>query len=135
MFLTQIWGTILGGFINYAVMISIVAKNKEVLNSANGSNSWSGATLQAYNTNATSWALASYLYKMGGQYWMVPIGIAIGAAAVVVHRIFYQVSNLKQNTGNMTNIHDSSSPRSADLTLPISTCPSLSSTLATFPTI
>ncbi|KAJ5659517.1 OPT oligopeptide transporter [Penicillium longicatenatum] len=90
MFLTQIWGTILGGFINYAVMISIVAKNKEVLNSANGSNSWSGATLQAYNTNATSWALASYLYKMGGQYWMVPIGIAIGAAAVVVHRIFYQ---------------------------------------------
>ncbi|KAJ6017650.1 OPT oligopeptide transporter [Penicillium sp. IBT 35674x] len=90
MFLTQIWGTILGGFINYAVMISIVAKNKEVLNSANGSNSWSGATLQAYNTNATSWALASYLYKMGGEYWMVPIGIAIGAGAVVVHRIFYQ---------------------------------------------
>ncbi|KAJ5892532.1 OPT oligopeptide transporter [Penicillium tannophilum] len=89
MFLTQIWGTILGGFINYAVMISIVAKNKVVLNSANGSNSWSGATLQAYNTNATSWALASYLYKMGGEYWMVPIGIAIGAGAVIVHRIFY----------------------------------------------
>ncbi|KAJ5142152.1 OPT oligopeptide transporter [Penicillium atrosanguineum] len=90
MFLTQIWGTILGGFINYAVMISIVRENKEVLSSTNGSNSWSGATLQAYNTSATSWALASYLYKMGGQYWMVPIGIAIGGASVVVHRIFYQ---------------------------------------------
>ncbi|KAJ6113800.1 OPT oligopeptide transporter [Penicillium sp. IBT 18751x] len=89
MFLTQIWGTILGGFINYAVMISIVRGNKEVLESSNGSNSWSGATLQAYNTNATSWALASYLYKMGGQYWMVPIGIAIGAISVIVHRIFY----------------------------------------------
>ncbi|KAJ5738118.1 OPT superfamily oligopeptide transporter [Penicillium malachiteum] len=89
MFLTQIWGTILGGFINYAVMISIVKENKVVLNSSNGSNSWSGATLQAYNTNATSWALASYLYKTGTQYWVVPIGIAIGAAAVVVHRIFY----------------------------------------------
>lgn len=95
MFLTQIWGTILGGFINYAVMISIVGGNKEVLNSSNGSNSWSGATLQAYNTNATSWALASYLYKMGGQYSMVPIGIAIGAAVVIVHRIFYQVGNLE----------------------------------------
>jgi hypothetical protein len=83
----------LGGFINYAVMISIVRENKEVLSSSNGSNSWSGATLQAYNTNATSWALASYLYKKGGQYFMVPIGIAIGAAAVVVHRIFYQVGN------------------------------------------
>ncbi|KAJ6035895.1 OPT superfamily oligopeptide transporter [Penicillium herquei] len=89
MFLTQIWGTILGGFINYAVMISIVKENKEVLNSSNGSNSWSGATLQAYNTNATSWALASYLYKTGTQYWVVPIGIAIGGAAVVAHRIFY----------------------------------------------
>ena len=94
MFLTQIWGTILGGFINYAVMISIVRQNKEVLNSANGSNSWSGATLQAYNTSATSWALASYLYKMGGQYWMVPVGIAIGGGSVIVHRIFYHVGTL-----------------------------------------
>jgi hypothetical protein len=92
MFLTQIWGTVLGGFINYAVMISIVKSNKEVLASSNGSNSWSGATMQAYNTNATSWALASYLYKIGGQYSMVPIGIVIGAGAVIVHRIFYQVS-------------------------------------------
>ncbi|KAJ5698727.1 OPT superfamily oligopeptide transporter [Penicillium macrosclerotiorum] len=90
MFLTQIWGTMLGGFINYAVMISIVKNNKEVLVSGNGSNSWSGATLQAYNTNATSWALASYLYKAGAQYAMVPIGIAIGGAAVVAHRFFYQ---------------------------------------------
>lgn len=95
MFLTQIWGTILGGFINYAVMISIVRENKEVLNSSNGSNSWSGATLQAYNTSAASWALASYLYKIGGQYWMVPIGIAIGAGTVIVHRIFYHVSTVK----------------------------------------
>lgn len=94
MFLTQIWGTVLGGFINYAVMISIVKGNKAILVEGNGNSSWSGATMQAYNTNATSWALASYLYKTGGQYSMVPVGIAIGAAAVVVHRIFYQVWNL-----------------------------------------
>jgi hypothetical protein len=89
MLLTQMWGTILGGFINYVVMISIVAGNREVLADSNGNSSWSGATLQAYNTNATSWALASYLYKYGAQYWAVPLGLVIGAAAVIVHRIFY----------------------------------------------
>ncbi|KAI1841876.1 hypothetical protein JX266_011954 [Neoarthrinium moseri] len=88
MFLTQIYGTILGGFINYAVMISIVNGNRELLADSDGNSSWSGATMQSYNTNATSWALAKYLYKAGGKYEMVPIGIGIGAGIVVVHRVF-----------------------------------------------
>lgn len=105
MFLTQIWGTVLGGFINYAVMISIVKGNKAILVNGNGNSSWSGATMQAYNSSATSWALASYLYKIGGQYSMVPVGIAIGGAAVVVHRIFYQVWNLDTRfLHNMTDL-------------------------------
>ncbi|OOQ84620.1 oligopeptide transporter [Penicillium brasilianum] len=90
MFLTQMYGTILGAFVNYAIMISIVSGNKELLTSGNGNSAWSGATLQAYNTNATSWALSSYLYKIGRQYELVPLGLLIGAGAVVVHRIFYQ---------------------------------------------
>ncbi|KAI9896379.1 hypothetical protein N3K66_008551 [Trichothecium roseum] len=89
MFLTQIYGTILGGFINYAVMISIVGSNRELLVDGNGNASWSGATLQSYNTNATSWALAGHLYKIGKQYELVPIGIAVGAGVVLLHRIFY----------------------------------------------
>ncbi|KAI1858146.1 hypothetical protein JX265_010814 [Neoarthrinium moseri] len=88
MFLTQIYGTILGGFINYAVMISIVNGNRELLADSDGNSSWSGATMQSYNTNATSWALAKYLYRAGGKYEMVPIGIGIGAGIVVVHRVF-----------------------------------------------
>lgn len=91
MFLTQLYGTILGGFINYAVMISIVSSNKDLLVDGNGNSSWSGATSQAYNTNAASWALAPYLYKIGAQYEIVPIGVAIGGAVVVAHRVFYQV--------------------------------------------
>jgi hypothetical protein len=91
MFLTQVYGTMLGGFINYAVMISIVSGNRALLANGNGNSSWSGATMQAYNTNAASWALAPYLYKIGSEYQMVPIGIAVGAATVVVHRLFYQV--------------------------------------------
>jgi hypothetical protein len=93
MFLTQIWGTILGGFISYAVMISIVTGNRELLVDGNGNSSWSGATMQSYNTNATSWALASYIYKLGARYELVPIGLAVGAGLVVIHRIFYHVCN------------------------------------------
>lgn len=93
MFLTQVYGTVLGGFINYVVMISIVGSNRDVLRNSNGNSSWSGATIQAYNTNATSWALARYLYSIGSIYYVVPVGIAIGAGLVVVHRVVAYVSN------------------------------------------
>ncbi|KAH4840924.1 hypothetical protein HBI88_155800 [Parastagonospora nodorum] len=88
MFMTQIYGTVLGGFINYAVMISIVTGNKKLLADSNGDSSWSGATIQSYNTNATTWALASYLYKQGQAYSIVPFGLLIGAGIVAAHRIF-----------------------------------------------
>lgn len=91
MFLTQIYGTVLGGFINYAVMISIVAGNRELLADSNGDSSWSGATIQSYNTNASTWALAAYLYKQGKTYSIVPFGLLIGAGIVAAHRIFAQV--------------------------------------------
>ncbi|EMD91812.1 hypothetical protein COCC4DRAFT_160685 [Bipolaris maydis ATCC 48331] len=90
MFLTQIYGTLLGGFINYAIMISIVTGNQNVLADTNGNSSWSGATIQSYNTNATTWALAAYLYKQGAIYSIVPFGLLIGAGIVAAHRIFAQ---------------------------------------------
>lgn len=93
MFLTQVWGTILGGFINYAIMISIVGSNRELLRDGDGNSSWSGATMQSYNTNATSWALAGYLYKLGKTYQIVPFGLLVGGGLVVLHRIFYKVSH------------------------------------------
>ncbi|KAG6007738.1 hypothetical protein E4U21_005577 [Claviceps maximensis] len=87
MFVTQIYGTILGGFINYAVMVSIVGPNRDLLANADGSSAWSGAGIQSFNTNAASWALAKYLYGPGSMYSLVPIGLAVGAGIVVVHRI------------------------------------------------
>lgn len=92
MFLTQIYGTVLGGFINYAIMISIIAGNRALLAEGNGNSSWSGATLQAYNTNAASGALAPYLYKISSKYEMVPLGLLVGAGVVTLHRLFYYVS-------------------------------------------
>jgi hypothetical protein len=93
MFLTQIYGTILGGFINYAVMISIVNSNRDLLVNSDGNSSWSGATMQSYNTNAISWALAQYLYKAGTVYQLVPAGLGIGAAIVAFHRVVVIVSS------------------------------------------
>lgn len=140
MFLTQMYGTILGAFVNYAIMISIVSGNKELLTSGNGNSSWSGATMQAYNTNATSWALSSYLYKIGRQYELVPLGMLIGAGVVVVHRIFYQV--FKLNSTNVaipafphTDILCSLFPKLANLTSRKSTCPNSFNMRATFLTI
>lgn len=88
MFITQIYGTVLGGFVNYAVMRAIVNGNRELLVNSDGNSSWSGATIQSYNTNATSWALAKYLYKSGTRYEAIPFGLLVGASIVVVHRIF-----------------------------------------------
>jgi hypothetical protein len=140
MFLTQMYGTILGAFINYAIMISIVSGNKELLISGNGNSSWSGATMQAYNTNATSWALSSYLYKIGRQYELVPLGLLIGGGAVVVHRIFYQVfkSSPTDDTSSAlpyTDITFSLFQKLADLTSPKSICLSSSNMRVTYPTI
>ncbi|KAF7877421.1 hypothetical protein EAF04_001098 [Stromatinia cepivora] len=87
MFLTQIYGTVLGGFVNYVVMISIINSNRELLATGNGNSSWSGASIQAFNTNAASWALAKELYKSGAKYSIVPLGLVIGAAFVLAHRI------------------------------------------------
>ncbi|KAG5934869.1 hypothetical protein E4U59_005946 [Claviceps monticola] len=88
MFLTQIYGTVLGGFVNYAVMVSIVDAHRELLADSDGSAAWSGASIQSYNTNAASWALAKYLYGTESTYSLVPIGLAIGAGVVAIHRIF-----------------------------------------------
>lgn len=93
MFLTQFHGTMLGAFINYAIMRSILAENRNLLINCNGNSAWSGPSLQAYNTNVASWALAPYLYKSGAPYSAVPIAISIGAGAVVLHRLFQQDSN------------------------------------------
>lgn len=92
MFLTQIYGTVLGAFVNYAVMISIVDSNHDLLVNGNGDASWSGATIQGFNTDATSWALAKYLYKSGDTYSIVPLGLVIGAGLVALHRLVVHVS-------------------------------------------
>lgn len=84
MFLTQVWGTILGAAINYVVMISIVNAQQAVLVSPNGTNVWSGQLVQTLNSDAVTWSLARELYGPGGPYFIVPLSLLIGIVPTVI---------------------------------------------------
>lgn len=130
MFLTQIYGTILGGFVNYVVMKSIITNQRELLMDGDGINAWSGASIQAYNTTATSWALANYLYKIGRTYVIVPMGLPVGFLIVALHRLIVQVSLFSVTLSPRNTDSHSSIPRSKHWSSRRSTCPSSSSTWA-----
>jgi OPT family oligopeptide transporter len=78
MFLTQVWGTILGAVINYVVMISVVDAQREILIDPVGTNVWSGQVPQSLNSAAVTWSLAKELYGFNGPYWIVPMSLVIG---------------------------------------------------------
>ncbi|KAF8328081.1 OPT oligopeptide transporter protein-domain-containing protein [Cantharellus anzutake] len=68
LFMAQIWGTLLGAFINYAVMTSIIDSQKDTLLDPIGTNVWSGATVQSLNSAAVTWSLAGKIYGASGPY-------------------------------------------------------------------
>lgn len=84
MFLTQVWGTLVGCFVNYAVMATIVANQREVLLDPVGTNVWSGQTVQSLNSAAVTWSLAGQLYGRSGPYVWVPIGLLLGAIPTII---------------------------------------------------
>ncbi|KZV74603.1 OPT superfamily oligopeptide transporter [Peniophora sp. CONT] len=79
LFGVQMWGTIIGAIVNYVVMNSIVSAQREILLDPIGTNVWSGQTVQSLNSNAVTWALAKELYGPGGPYFIIPMGLFIGA--------------------------------------------------------
>ncbi|GJJ10751.1 hypothetical protein Clacol_004979 [Clathrus columnatus] len=90
MVLTQIWGTILGCFVNYAVMTPIVSNQREVLLSPVGTNVWSGQSVQSLNTAAITWSLAGQLYSASGPYVWVPIGLVIGMIPTFIQWLIWK---------------------------------------------
>lgn len=74
-------------------MISIVNQHRDLLLNSNGNDAWSGASFQSINNQATTWVLASDLYAAEGRYILVPIGLALGFVAVLLHRVIVHVSN------------------------------------------
>ncbi|KAL4258388.1 oligopeptide OPT transporter family protein [Pleurotus pulmonarius] len=84
MFLTQVWGTILGAAINYAVMTSVVDAQREILLDPTGTNVWSGQVPQSLNSAAVTWSLAKQLYSFNGPYWIVPMSLLIGMVPTII---------------------------------------------------
>ncbi|KAH9840269.1 oligopeptide transporter [Rhodofomes roseus] len=78
MFVTQVWGTILGAAVNYAVMVSIVDAQRDILLDPEGTNVWSGQTTQSLNSAAITWSLAKELYGPHGPYIWVPLSLLFG---------------------------------------------------------
>ncbi|KAL2843107.1 OPT oligopeptide transporter protein-domain-containing protein [Aspergillus pseudoustus] len=85
MFATQVYGTLLGAGLNYAVMITIVNSQREILLDPIGNSVWSGATVQNLNSQAITWSLAKEVYGIHGRYLIVPLGLVIGLALPFAH--------------------------------------------------
>ena len=102
MFGTQIYATLLGAGLNYAVMTTIVSSQREILLDPEGNSIWSGSTLQSMNSQAITWALAKDMYGPKGRYLLVPLGIFIGLALPVIHwgliRLFPRLKKWPINT-------------------------------------
>ncbi|KAJ7492455.1 OPT oligopeptide transporter [Mycena latifolia] len=92
-FTMQCLGAIIGALINYIIMKSIIASHRDILTSVQGTNTWSGAGVQSFNSDAIAWgALAKQLYSPGSTYGIVPLSIIIGLFVPVpfylLHRYF-----------------------------------------------
>ncbi|KAH7872495.1 OPT oligopeptide transporter [Lentinula edodes] len=83
-FTMQCLGAVIGALLNYLIMKIVIASNREILLSVQGTNVWSGAAIQSFNSDAISWgALAKQLYSPSGRYGIVPISILIGLAVPI----------------------------------------------------
>ncbi|KAJ2917485.1 hypothetical protein MD484_g2956, partial [Candolleomyces efflorescens] len=90
MFLTQIWGALLGAAVNYVVMISVVTAQREILLSPTGTNVWSGQTPQRLNSAAVTWSLAKQLYGFHGPYWIIPLSLLIGMIPTFIQYLIHR---------------------------------------------
>ena len=88
MFISQIVGTVFGAFLNYAIASTIISSKFELLHTNTGSYVWSGAYYQSLNISAVTWSMAKYMYGPGTPYFIIPMAVLLGIAAVVAHYVF-----------------------------------------------
>jgi len=78
-FTMQCLGAVIGALLNYLIMKIIIESNRELLLSVQGSNVWSGAGVQSFNSDAIAWgALAKHLYAPRERYGFIPLSIIVG---------------------------------------------------------
>lgn len=89
LFIAQIWGTLLGAFVNYAVMAAIVSAQKETLLDPVGTSVWAGQAVQSLNSQAVTWSLAGKIYGLHGYVW-VPVGLLLGAIPTIFQYLLFK---------------------------------------------
>ncbi|KAM5354772.1 hypothetical protein ACJ41O_001418 [Fusarium nematophilum] len=94
-FTTQVMGCVLGALLNYVMMISIVQNQAPILLSSEGSNIWSGAQVQQFNTLAIAWSIAPKMFSIGARYQWVTISYFLGFVAPLP---FYIMHRLQPNS-------------------------------------
>ncbi|KAJ7070868.1 OPT oligopeptide transporter [Mycena amicta] len=92
-FTMQCVGAVIGALINYVIMRVIVSTHRDILLSVQGTNTWSGAGIQSFNSDAIAWgALSKQLYSPSSTYGIVPLSIIIGLFVpipfFILHRYF-----------------------------------------------
>ncbi|KAF7530506.1 hypothetical protein PCG10_000006 [Penicillium crustosum] len=91
-FVTQIIGCVMGALLNYVMMISIVENQAAILESAEGTNIWSGSQIQQFNTLAIAWSIAPKMFSIGARYEWVTAAFLVGFLAplpfYIMHRFF-----------------------------------------------
>jgi len=75
------------------MMGSILLRQHEILVSVEGTNIWSGAQVQQYNSQAIAWGGFSHdLFGLGKRYQLVPFGYVLGFIVPIpfwlVHRYY-----------------------------------------------
>ncbi|KAF7718427.1 Uncharacterized protein PECH_005906 [Penicillium ucsense] len=93
-FTTQVIGCVMGALLNYVMMISIVQNQAPILESAEGTNVWSGAQIQQFNTLAIAWSIAPRMFSFGAIYeWVTAaflVGFLMPLPFYIMHRFFPQ---------------------------------------------
>lgn len=90
-FTMQCVGAVIGALLNLVVMRVVIESNRDILLSVQGTNVWSGAAVQAFNSDAITWgALAEHLYAPNTRYGIVPLSILIGLLLPVPFWLFHR---------------------------------------------
>lgn len=82
-FTAQMLGTVIGGIMDYVIMVSIVDNQTPALLSISGTNVWSGQNVQSYSTLAVAWSLAKDMFSVGSRYQWVTLSYLLGFMAPI----------------------------------------------------
>ncbi|KAI5251481.1 OPT superfamily oligopeptide transporter [Aureobasidium subglaciale] len=86
-FFCQICGCLVGALFNYVMMISIVDNQAPILKSIQGSNIWSGQSVQHL---AIAWSMPAELFSIGGKYEWVTISLLVGVIVPIPFWLAYR---------------------------------------------